>query len=199
VPIFAFLGCGNDAPPKIDGSSDEAFEESIDRVKAELSREEKELFELTIMTIASELNGLASSTADPLGARRLLRDRLDEMSAKEILELGERIVQTNKVSNQRKVSEIFVNQTAKIALTGYKLDFGGYPRTDDWLDALTTAPSQKKNIWKGPYLDEIPKDPWGNPYHYRYPGRNNPNGSKGYDIWSLGPDGVISDDDIGNW
>jgi general secretion pathway protein G len=31
---------------------------------------------------------------------------------------------------------------------------------------------------------------------YLYPGKHNPDA---YDLWSLGPDGVESDDDIGNW
>ena len=39
-------------------------------------------------------------------------------------------------------------------------------------------------------------DPWGNPYQYRYPGTHNPDK---YDVWSWGPDGHESADDIGNW
>jgi hypothetical protein len=32
----------------------------------------------------------------------------------------------------------------------------------------------------------LPKDPWGNPYIYYYPGKHNPTG---YDLLSVGPDG----------
>jgi general secretion pathway protein G len=105
----------------------------------------------------------------------------------------------DRESNRRKISEIFVNQTFKIALVTFRLDFGDYPTTNDGLDVLTTAPPGKKDKWRGPYIEELPEDPWGKPYQYQYPGKNNPKGSKSYDVWSLGPDGVISDDDIGNW
>ena len=37
--------------------------------------------------------------------------------------------------------------------------------------------------WKGPYLKEIPKDPWGNEYGYECPGRLNPSS---YDLISGG-------------
>ncbi len=40
-------------------------------------------------------------------------------------------------------------------------------------------------------------DPWGHAYQYRNPGKHNANG---YDIYSMGLDGVVgTDDDIGNW
>lgn len=100
---------------------------------------------------------------------------------------------------QEKVADIFVNQTAKIGLTPYKLDMGNYPTTEEGLQALMRAPAGKEANWRGPYLEEIPPDPWKQPYQYRYPGSKNINGARGYDIWSLGPDGTESADDIGNW
>lgn len=100
---------------------------------------------------------------------------------------------------QEKVADIFVSQTAKIGLTPYKLDVGNYPTTEEGLQALMRAPAGKEANWKGPYLEEIPTDPWKQPYQYRYPGSKNINGARGYDIWSLGPDGTESADDIGNW
>lgn len=100
---------------------------------------------------------------------------------------------------QSKVAEIFVNQTAKIGLTPYRLDVGSYPSTEEGLEALMRAPAGKDSKWKGPYLEELPLDPWGNPYQYRYPGSRNINGPRGYDIWSWGEDGKESADDIGNW
>lgn len=46
------------------------------------------------------------------------------------------------------------------------------------------------------YLDEVPLDPWGNPYVFRYPGSHN----KDFDIESWGPDGSPGgDDDITNY
>ena len=100
---------------------------------------------------------------------------------------------------QEKVADIFVNQTAKVGLTPYKLDVGNYPTTEEGLEALVKAPADKKARWNGPYLEEVPLDPWQNAYQYRFPGSKNINGARGYDVWSLGPDGVESADDIGNW
>lgn len=100
---------------------------------------------------------------------------------------------------QEKVAGIFTSQTAKIGLTAYKLDIGNYPSTEEGLNALVKAPAGKESRWKAPYLEEVPLDPWGNTYQYRFPGSRNVNGARGYDVWSLGPDGVESADDIGNW
>lgn len=56
------------------------------------------------------------------------------------------------------------------ALGAYKLDTGTYPTTEMGLQALRTRP-QNVPQWQGPYLpQEIPVDPWGRPYIYRYPG-----------------------------
>jgi len=63
---------------------------------------------------------------------------------------------------------------------------------------LIAAPSNRADRWRGPYLQEnrMPEDPWKRPYQYRYPGVRN---KTGYDVFSFGPDGVESEDDIGNW
>jgi general secretion pathway protein G len=100
---------------------------------------------------------------------------------------------------QEKAAKIFVTQSLKIPLTAYKIDIGSYPSTAEGLQALIQAPANKSGSWKKPYIEELPTDPWGNPYQYRFPGSKNVNGSSGYDVWSLGPDGTESADDIGNW
>lgn len=71
------------------------------------------------------------------------------------------------------------------ALELYKLDVGQFPRTEQGLEALVSAPSGAGG-WNGPYLKkgELPKDPWGNPYQYKYTG-----GNDGIAILSLGADG----------
>ena len=99
------------------------------------------------------------------------------------------------VSGQGDTVKIFVNDTMKASLFRYRIDNGRYPNTEEGLQALMTAPSGAKN-WRGPYLESLPTDPWGAEYQYRSPGRKN---TDGIDIYSLGPDGVESDDDIGNW
>lgn len=58
------------------------------------------------------------------------------------------------------------------ALGAYKLDTGLYPTTEMGLASLRAKP-QNVNQWQGPYLPkDIPKDPWGREYLYKYPGEN---------------------------
>lgn len=83
------------------------------------------------------------------------------------------------------------------ALNLYKLDNFVYPESGG-LEALVQNTANAKN-WKG-YLDVLPKDPWGNPYQYRYPGQQMPNS---FDLWTFGADGQEGGEsagmDIGNW
>ena len=81
----------------------------------------------------------------------------------------------------------------------YHLEIGNYPSTDEGLEALVRQPGNAPD-WNGPYLkkSEVPKDPWGNEYHYRFPGQNGP-----FDIWSLGADnregGEGENRDVTSW
>jgi len=71
------------------------------------------------------------------------------------------------------------------ALDMFQLDVGRYPSTQEGLDALRVRPSSAAR-WAGPYLrDDLPLDPWGNPYFYRSPGE----GGASYDIGTYGADG----------
>ena len=87
------------------------------------------------------------------------------------------------------------------ALANYEVDQGRYPTSDQGLQALLANPDgtdAETKKWKGPYLDsqtgEVPKDPWGNPYAYAFPGLKN---STGYDLFCFGPDGQAgTEDDI---
>ncbi len=81
-----------------------------------------------------------------------------------------------------------------LALDLYEADNGRYPNA---LDDLIRKPAAAKN-WKGRYLKKgLPKDPWKQPYVYRFPGSNNPDT---YDLISIGPDGQEGTaDDIVNW
>jgi len=85
------------------------------------------------------------------------------------------------------------------ALGAYKLDTGVFPSTEAGLKALREKP-QAVNNWQGPYLpQEIPMDPWGRPYQYRYPGEHGDEP----DVVSLGADGQLGGDgmnlDIVSW
>lgn len=66
----------------------------------------------------------------------------------------------------------------------FKLDVGRYPTTEEGLKALAAKPATAAG-WNGPYLPEVPPDPWTKPYGYTYP---TPKGN--YDIFSYGADGV---------
>jgi general secretion pathway protein G len=91
----------------------------------------------------------------------------------------------------------FVQDSMKTALTTYRIQVGDYPSTAEGLQALLVAPADKVDRWHGPYVESLPNDPWGHPYKYLYPGNHN---KDGYDLWSVGPDGVDGTaDDIGNW
>jgi general secretion pathway protein G len=71
------------------------------------------------------------------------------------------------------------------ALGMYRLDTGSFPSTDQGLKALRERPPGVER-WDGPYLpQEIPNDPWGRPYVYRYPSEH----SQEPEIISYGADG----------
>lgn len=83
-------------------------------------------------------------------------------------------------------------------LDTYFVDVGSFPSAEQGLAALRAAPSGVNN-WMGPYLKkEIPKDPWGNTYIYRSPGRNG-----GFEMVSFGADGIEGGSgdaaDINSW
>lgn len=78
----------------------------------------------------------------------------------------------------------------------FNLDCGRYPTNDEGLSALVNQPGNVQG-WKGPYIKNVPNDPWGQPYIYRYPGVQNKNG---FDLFTMGPDGREGGgDDIDNW
>jgi general secretion pathway protein G len=63
-------------------------------------------------------------------------------------------------------------QSFMTALGSYKLDTGIFPSTEQGLQALRTPPANLAQ-WQGPYLpQEIPVDPWGHPYLYKFPGEH---------------------------
>ena len=85
------------------------------------------------------------------------------------------------------------------ALGAYKLDTGLFPSTEQGLQALRAKPADV-NQWAGPYMpQDIPKDPWGNDYGYKYPGEHGDEP----DIVSYGhdgkPEGEGLDADIVSW
>ena len=84
------------------------------------------------------------------------------------------------------------------AIEAFRVDNGRMPSTGEpVLRDLVEPPSDCPSWNKEGYLKEVPLDPWGHPYKYLNPGQHN---TRGYDLYSAGPDGVDgTPDDIGNW
>jgi len=87
------------------------------------------------------------------------------------------------------------------ALKLYRLDNQRYPTTEQGLQALLIKPTASPipPNWKtGGYLERLPKDPWGSPYQYLYPGVRGE-----IDVFSFGADGAPggegNDADLGSW
>jgi len=97
------------------------------------------------------------------------------------LSKGQRTTASSQISN------------LESALDTYRLDVGSYP---DSLAGLVTNDSGSPR-WNGPYIrdEEVPPDPWDNPYHYEPDGRD-------FILMSFGADGVRGgegdDADIGS-
>ncbi len=94
-----------------------------------------------------------------------------------------------RISARRAQAEADIRVLA-VAIDLYAADNGAPPTTMQGLEALQaqpTTPPVPRN-WNGPYVETqgIPRDPWGNPYHYACPGELN---QDGYDIISYGADG----------
>ena len=78
------------------------------------------------------------------------------------------------------------------ALGSYKLDTGMFPTTEQGLQALRERPGNLAQ-WNGPYLPkEVPTDPWGHPFAYKFPGEHGDEP----DIISYGADGAPGGTDI---
>lgn len=91
-------------------------------------------------------------------------------------------------------------KTIEDALERYRLQNFNYPSTQQGIEALLSKPtgSPEARNWAGPYLNDMPKDPWGNEYVYLSPGVNGD-----VDILSYGrdnqPGGEGEDADVTNW
>jgi general secretion pathway protein G len=87
--------------------------------------------------------------------------------------------------------------TLTSALRTYEMRSLVLPTTEQGLDALVSRPllHPAPKRWRQLLLEPM-MDPWGRPYHYMYPGVRS---ATGFDLWSLGRDGVVSKDDVCNW
>lgn len=94
-------------------------------------------------------------------------------------------------SSKEEVARAFVMNFGPSMLEKYRIKFGHYPSTVEGFGALLTDPAINSSKFHRP-----PVDPWHNLYQYRCPSYRSKNA---YDIFSFGPDGYESKDDIGNW
>jgi general secretion pathway protein G len=98
------------------------------------------------------------------------------------------------------------SETAKIqvdaltaAVSYFQIDTGRLPTNEEGLKVLIQPPANEPK-WDGPYVQKQDSliDPWGNPYHYKHPGKH-----RDIDIYTLGSDGKEGGEgdarDIGNW
>ncbi len=102
-----------------------------------------------------------------------------------------------KVMGRSKQAQVTAAQTQianfKTAIDSFEVDNGYFPKGRNGLGDLIQQP-RDATAWHGPYLDNIPKDPWQQDYIYECPGKHNP---ASYDIYSPGPPNENSP--IGNW
>jgi general secretion pathway protein G len=86
------------------------------------------------------------------------------------------------------------------AIERFYIHMDRYPTTEEGLQVLVTAPAGDEQKWRGPYIQLLRADPWGNPYKYHNPSTHR---ASGYDLWSMAADGVDGGEkegaDIGNW
>lgn len=88
------------------------------------------------------------------------------------------------------------------ALWTYSMDAYVFPSNEEGLQALVERPDgvQVDRYREGGYIQggQLPVDPWGNPYQYRL--TKSPEENYGtFKVFSFGPDGTESDDDIHYW
>ncbi|MFC1601765.1 type II secretion system major pseudopilin GspG [Candidatus Sumerlaeota bacterium] len=115
-----------------------------------------------------------------------------------IATLGSLAVMNRLKSAKLRIAASWVEGTGTTALDLYYTDIGMYPTTDQGLKALVKKPTSSPvpEGWSKPYLKKLDKDPWSNPYNYKYPSEN----GMDFDLWSSGPDGQSNTaDDITNW
>lgn len=104
---------------------------------------------------------------------------------------------TGRTQRAREAAAEMTIQNVSTALEQFDLDLGRFPTTEEGIEALLTRPAgvTEDDEWNGPYLREIPLDPWRRRLVYRCPAER----AIDFDLVSLGPDGQEGTaDDITN-
>ena len=153
-----------------------------------------QMIEIDVARLAAALKGIRKSSSRDFGSRRseagfTLVEILVVITIIGLIMglVGPRVL--NYLSDSKAKTARIQIQGFSAALDLYYLDNGRYPTLNEGLAALTQRPDGAA-VWNGPYLNgnSVPKDPWGRPYVYRFPGQQG-----AYDIVSLGPEGREGD------
>lgn len=109
--------------------------------------------------------------------------------------LGSAIFMMGGIGDSAKIQTARRDFTAiQAGLDTYKMNGRrGYPTTAQGLEALVKKPTSSPipRDWSQSYKS-VPRDPWQNPYTYKFPGSKDP---KNPEIISAGPDGQLGTDD----
>lgn len=108
------------------------------------------------------------------------------------------VVYTNVMPKANiKAATAMVDNTES-AVEQFQIDLGRFPTQEEGLTVLVEAPEDEDEAekWGGPYLDEVPTDPWGEELQYEYIEATD-GGVASFRVYSLGPDKEEgTDDDI---
>ena len=104
----------------------------------------------------------------------------------------------NQVEKAQKIRIKQDIRAIESALKFYRLDNYRYPTQSEGLEALINPPNSAER-WNGPYLEDIPLDPYKNPYGFANPGTH----GKDVEVYTLGENQVTGgegiDKDWGSW
>jgi general secretion pathway protein G len=95
-----------------------------------------------------------------------------------------------RADEARRTKAVADMKSIEQALNLYRLDTGGYPTTEQGLEALVRRPERPPvpRTWNpNGYLERVPADPWGNAYTYLADGTR-------FTLRSLGADGAEGGD-----
>jgi general secretion pathway protein G len=100
-------------------------------------------------------------------------------------ELGEQAELAHRSAGEKAKRDLVCTQMSSVsqALKMFRLDNGAYPDTEEGLQALLHNPDPDKypNYSTQPYLEQLPKDSWRNPFTYLKT-------EKGFELISFGAD-----------
>jgi general secretion pathway protein G len=127
------------------------------------------------------------SIVDPPGGRKEKSGEIEEKLERDTFRVDAPIVLNDKEGARVARARILLLTRA---METYRLDVGAYPSPEDGLKALLRKPEAVAgDRWKGPYIEVEEVDPWTRRYQVRWK-------DGGFEIFSFGPDGVESEDDI---